>query len=207
MDSTQQRLLDAAGETFAEKGYDAATVRDICRRASVNNLAAVNYYFGDKESLYLAAVRHAFADRPAAPPAEWPPGAAAADKLRLLVRTLTRSLIGGNRPAWHMQLMARELSQPSAACVAFVRDFAEPFFRSMQEVLADLLPAGFAEEKRHLIALSIIGQCVYHRCARVIVGQLVGEAEASRYTADRLAEHIAEFSLAALAETAAKPAG
>jgi AcrR family transcriptional regulator len=199
MDNTQDRLLDAAGEIFAAKGFESATVRDICRQANVNNLAAVNYYFGDKESLYIAAVQQAFAGRAvAAPRVEWPEGATAADKLRTLIGGLARSLIGGNRPPWHMQLMARELSQPSAACLAFVRDFAEPVFRSLIEVFQEFLPADVSEEQRHLMALSIIGQCVYHRCARLIITKVVGEEEVAGYTADRLAEHIADFSLAAL---------
>jgi AcrR family transcriptional regulator len=42
----RERLLSAAGREFAERGYEAATVRDICLAAGVN-LAAVNYYFGD----------------------------------------------------------------------------------------------------------------------------------------------------------------
>src|SRR3954451_20056019 len=57
-DQTRARLLEAAGEEFAEKGYDGATVRSICARAEVN-LAAVNYHFGDKEQLYTQAVLEA----------------------------------------------------------------------------------------------------------------------------------------------------
>ncbi len=45
---TRQRLIEAVGEVFAERGFRAATVRDICQRAQAN-VAAVNYYFGDKE--------------------------------------------------------------------------------------------------------------------------------------------------------------
>ena len=45
---TEKRLLEAAGEIFAEHGYRAATVRQICEKARAN-IAAVNYYFGDKE--------------------------------------------------------------------------------------------------------------------------------------------------------------
>ena len=48
---TEKRLLEAAGEVFAEFGYRAATVRQICEKAGAN-IAAVNYYFGDKEKLY-----------------------------------------------------------------------------------------------------------------------------------------------------------
>ena len=53
---TQERLLEAAGQIFADVGYRAATVRQICQKAGAN-VAAVNYYFGDKEGLYLAVLR------------------------------------------------------------------------------------------------------------------------------------------------------
>ena len=57
-DLTKTRLLEAAGEEFADKGFEGATVRVICDRAGVN-LAAVNYHFGDKEHLYVQALLHA----------------------------------------------------------------------------------------------------------------------------------------------------
>ena len=57
-ETTKARLLEAAGEEFAEKGYEAARIRTICDRAGAN-LAAVNYHFGDKEQLYVEAVLEA----------------------------------------------------------------------------------------------------------------------------------------------------
>jgi len=42
---------------------------------------------------------------------------------------------------------------------------------------------------------------IHHRCAKTIITQLVGEDEVRGYTAERLAEHIADFSLAALGLT------
>jgi AcrR family transcriptional regulator len=52
-----QRLVAAACEEFARHGYSGARVRRIAEAAQVN-LAAVNYYFGGKEGLYLATLRH-----------------------------------------------------------------------------------------------------------------------------------------------------
>ena len=57
-DDTRQRILAAAGPIFATEGYERATVRDICDAAGVN-LASVNYYFGEKERLYIESVKEA----------------------------------------------------------------------------------------------------------------------------------------------------
>lgn len=56
---TRQRLLSAACEIFAEKGYRAATVCDLCTVAKAN-VAAVNYYFGSKQNLYLEVWQHLY---------------------------------------------------------------------------------------------------------------------------------------------------
>lgn len=49
------RILDAAEQLFAVKGFDGVTVRDIAEQAHVN-VAMINYYFGNKDDLYLGIV-------------------------------------------------------------------------------------------------------------------------------------------------------
>lgn len=198
-DDTRSRLLDAAGNVFAEKGFEAATVRDICRAAEVANIAAVNYYFGDKSSLYQQAVRVAFkgsGDIPTIP--EWPADAPAALKLRMYLEQFARVLIGDHRPAWHYRLMAREVAQPTEGCSAFVRDFAGPHFNLLRELLRGVLPAGTPKQRLDLTALSMIGQVIHHRCAATIIQLMVGEDEAKTYDAETVGRHVADFSLAAL---------
>jgi AcrR family transcriptional regulator len=48
-------ILNAAELLFAKNGYEAASLRQITTEAKVN-LAAVNYHFGDKESLYREVI-------------------------------------------------------------------------------------------------------------------------------------------------------
>ena len=48
---TRERVLKAAAQLFADRGFKKVTVRDICRAARAN-VAAVNYHFGDKGGLY-----------------------------------------------------------------------------------------------------------------------------------------------------------
>lgn len=51
--ATKDRILDAAEELFAERGFRETSLRDITSRAGVN-LAAVNYHFQSKDALIQA---------------------------------------------------------------------------------------------------------------------------------------------------------
>ena len=53
---TRERILDTAEVLFAQKGFEAVSVREITAAASCN-LAGVNYHFGNKENLYLEVFR------------------------------------------------------------------------------------------------------------------------------------------------------
>ena len=53
--STKEKILAAAELLFAQKGPDAASMRDIAKAAGVN-LAAINYHFINKENLLKASV-------------------------------------------------------------------------------------------------------------------------------------------------------
>jgi TetR/AcrR family transcriptional regulator, regulator of cefoperazone and chloramphenicol sensitivity len=54
-DLAKARLLDAALEIFGNKGFKAATVREIARAAG-QNVAAIEYHFGGKDKLYQAVL-------------------------------------------------------------------------------------------------------------------------------------------------------
>ena len=55
-DKARERLLDAAENLFAEKGFDGVPVRDITSLANCN-VAAINYHFGGKDKLYLEIMK------------------------------------------------------------------------------------------------------------------------------------------------------
>ncbi len=57
----RKRILDAALQAFAEKGFDGATTRQIAGRANVP-LGLLRYYFGDKLKLWQASVDQAFGE-------------------------------------------------------------------------------------------------------------------------------------------------
>lgn len=54
----KERLLVSGLKVFANKGFEGATVREICDDAR-SNIAGINYYFGDKRGFYAAVREYA----------------------------------------------------------------------------------------------------------------------------------------------------
>jgi AcrR family transcriptional regulator len=197
-DDTRQRLLEAAVQVFAELGKDAP-VRRILEAASIKNIAAVNYYFGDKDQLYEAALRHAFCAGPSSLkvptfPADVPPTV----KLYEFIRAFARHVAVPEQNDLHLRLVHRELMEPSASGELLLREFIRPTYEKLWGLLREVLGPELPEETIHLLGFSIVGQCVYHRIGARVLRRVVGEAEHATYTRERLADHIAAFSLAAL---------
>jgi len=198
-DDARARLLRAAGPVFADKGFQAATVREICQQAEVN-IAAVNYHFGDKEQLYVETIKNAHHQRAAEVPGpQWPPNTPPAQKLRDFVRVLATRMLSTPDDAWQPRLMLREVLQPTKACEELVRDYFRPLFNQLLEILDEILPPEAPLHRRYQIGFSVIGQCLHYRVARKAVSMLVdGAVRDQHFQVEQLAEHIAEFTLAAL---------
>jgi len=52
----KEQLMEAAIHEFAEKGFEGASLREICQNAQ-QNVSAVKYYFGGKEELYKTCLK------------------------------------------------------------------------------------------------------------------------------------------------------
>ncbi|MCC7084763.1 MAG: CerR family C-terminal domain-containing protein [Pirellulales bacterium] len=201
IDDTRERLFAAASKIFAEKGFEKTTVREICHAADVSNLAAVNYYFGDKERLYIECVKLAHKVRiDEVPLPIWDNRTLPEQKLYGLVLTMLRRMIGPSQP-WHEQLMMREVGNPTTAVAELVQEFIRPHFELLLSVIDELLAEEVTAEKRHLIAFSIVGQCLHYKVARPIIELLVGIEEVAAYTPEQLAEHITNFTLSSLRQS------
>jgi AcrR family transcriptional regulator len=198
IEDTRRRLISIAGEVFAENGFRAATVRDICTRAKAN-IAAVNYHFGDKEGLYLAAVEAAHCNPLELMKPDWPAGLTPADKLRFFITHMLQHLLDDRRPAWHARLMMREMAEPTEACVKLVEAYIRPMAVTLRGILKEMLPADVTDEELWLLVASIFGQCLFYKVHRPVVQLLMGEEAFARLDVKRLAAHISRFSLAAVA--------
>src|SRR5215208_1287796 len=194
---TKARLLEAAGEEFAEKGFEAARVRSICRRAGAN-LAAVNYHFGDKERLYVEAVLEAHrCGTELLPESVFQQGEPAEQLRRYIHHFLSNVLALRGHPRWHHTLMIREMLQPTAASETLVREAIRPRFERLLGILGRACPEA-DERRRHALAFSVIGQCLHYKMARAVSERLIGEAAYRALDLEFLTDHITAFCLAAL---------
>jgi AcrR family transcriptional regulator len=194
VDDTRARVIEAAGSVFANKGFEAATVREICRLGKAN-LAAVNYYFGDKKRLYLAAVEFAYRHRAEQVPfPDWAEGTEPRKKLADFILTMLTRMIGRGPSQWERDLMLREVARPTDACQEMVRDFIRPQFAMLVGILGELMPTASAERIR-LVAFSVVGQCLHYRVTDPVIQMLVSAKEYAGYEPQHLAEHITELTL------------
>lgn len=195
-DPTKVRLLEAAGEEFADKGFAVARVRDICVRAGANG-AGVNYHFGDKERLYVEAVLSA---HHCGVGLELPTNdeATPAEQLRAFVHGfLSRVLALGEPQDWRHRLMLRELMQPTPASDVLVREVVRPKFERLLEILGRFLPDA-SERTLHAVAFSVIGQCLHYQMGRPVAERLIGVEMLEALDLEFLTDHITSFSVSAL---------
>jgi len=201
---TRDRLIDVAAELFADRGLERTTVREICAAAGAN-VAAVNYYFGGKDGLYHAVVQTAIRvmretnDLSIGAGRGTPPEA----QLRAYIRVFLSRLQGRDRLSWIHKLMAREVAEPGEAMRIVMREVLEPRMHYLLGLAAEIsrLPATDVRVVRAV--LSIQGQIL------VFARQLPPSSPPvwTRAVKDTsaVADHIADFSLAALRALAARP--
>jgi AcrR family transcriptional regulator len=205
---TRRQLLEAAGGVFAEVGFRNATVREICRRAGAN-VAAVNYHFGDKETLYAEVLRYAHGKAlEKYPPlldvaADAPPE----KKLRAFVHSLLLRIFDKGPTAWHGKLMSREMIEPTAALDSLVEERMRPMSNQLWQIVAEILDRPPNDERVRLCGMSVVSQCVFYHHCRPVVSRLFPEhLPHDAANIERLADHITKFSLAAMKSRSAGPA-
>ncbi len=194
-----ESILESAGEIFAQQGFRRTTVREICKRCKVN-LAAINYYFGDKEHLYLACLKYYqsiaaqtiplnFGINPSDPPQK---------KLSTYIQTFMFRLLQEDKQTLFGRLLAHEFFEPTGALDSLIEESIKPSFYFLSSLVREVLGNNCPEKKVELCTMSIIGQCFYFRNAQPVIFRLRGKDNYSNDDIKEIADHIINFSLKAL---------
>lgn len=144
---TRERILNAALHVFSERGFDAATLREITEAADAN-IAAVNYYFRSKDALIREVLetftRPGIAGRIAALDACEQEAADGAPELESVVEALVRPMVQlshdrrGGRAMIRLLMQTRALPRPQT--VSFFSEELDPLIHRFVDALARALP-------------------------------------------------------------------
>jgi AcrR family transcriptional regulator len=201
LSDTKKRIIEVAGRVFAESGFRNATVREICRLASVN-IAAINYHFGDKKNLYLATIKHlrtvAFEQYPldvGSDSASLPE-----ERLKAFIMQFIRRIHEcreGESP-WLRMMIIRELMEPTEGLDVIVGEIVRPTFGALSAIIQEILGKQVSEKTIRLCCGSVIGQTFFFFYAQPIREKLFPADKSTKSETKVIADHITSFSLNAI---------
>lgn len=201
-DGARERLIEAAAQLFALRGFEVTTVRDIVSAAGTN-LNAINYYFGGKRGLYQAVMLREL-KRARSFTAELPQ-AAAQDAIEqrlesMVLRLLTYFVSQHSRLP---RLAALEIINPSVAFEDVKASIQEDESRELQDIVtAALGPQASADTIDDGIR-SVYSQCIYFMFMGETLQRSGSPVFANAAAVRRLATQITTFSLGGLRAIAA----
>lgn len=195
---TREKLLEAAAEVFAHKGYYKATIREICRLAGAN-VAAVNYTFGDKLGLYTEVLRQLMrTPERAGIMAALDSAASPEEVLRRVIHMRLQSLCERKHPDWGFNIVMHEFSEPTPAMTRVVDEGMRPVYERVLKAVGEIIGLPAEHETTRLCNNSIIGQVLFYTFSQPVLSRLQPDLKLTPEQLDRIADHIAEFSLASL---------
>lgn len=197
---TKQKLLDAACDIFSEKGYRNATIKDICDRADAN-IAAVNYYFGSKKSLFESVWQHVFTiiNREYPLDAGLGPNPSAAQRLQCHIRAVVMRTTDPGRVGRLYDIISSAVGANDLDTMEILKDVFKPHREQMISNVREILGPKVPEINVHMCCISIVNQCFCMFRGPFRAKKPLGEL--ADLNPEMLAEHIFRFSLAGLEST------
>jgi|SRR3990170_1102986 len=193
---TYNNLLAAAAEVFAEKGYRDATIAEICEKTKAN-IAAVNYHFGDKETLYREAWRYSFSESIKAHP---PDGGVSGDappeeRLRGQIAALLHRVADENNNKEFL-IVQREFANPTGLLIEIMEEVIRPLQEQTQALIRELIGPEASDAQVQFCEISIISQCINPS----VVGRNRKERAGPPQIEDieAYSNHVIKFSLAGI---------
>jgi AcrR family transcriptional regulator len=191
--TTKEKIVRAAAAVFAQRGYRAATIREICRRARVN-VAAVNYHFGGKRALYGQMFEYLFKKTEAQDLLVTPPTGGGQAIWRQFLRAWVRRMVEvSTRPSrleeLKQRLLCREMQDPSEIFPELFAIYMVPRIAVLNRGFAATLPGKPSEQTLLIHSFSMLAQAIFYFQCR----PLIDMARSGKGFPDQDIEEIAEI--------------
>lgn len=162
-DESRQRIIAAACDVFAERGFEKATVREVAARAGIS-IGGIYLYFRTKEELYTGLMRSQMGDflgRVEALRTEEP--LVAIQKLISLYMEIAVT---------KTQMLSTSIKEYD---LEFKRPIRDAFFRGQHAVIRDILEQGMRQGSLRRIDCSATALMILITLRGAILGYLTGE--------------------------------
>ena len=175
-EDTHARILSVAQKLFAEKGFDATSVRDITTEAGCN-VASVNYHFGGKEKLYLETFRSMLTflrDRHLEMMSELMermPRPTLDEFVETFAVIMLEPLVKDSRGRMFLDLVSREMISPRLPQGVLLEEFFEPMMQRATMALAQVGPT-LQESTARMCVMSMVGQLLHSLKAHHLLSDL-----------------------------------
>ena len=197
-EDTRDRILASSRKLFAEKGFDATSVRDITTDAGCN-VASVNYHFGGKDKLYLEMFRSLLTvlrDRRLEMMSdlmERKPTPTLEEFLETFAVIMIEPLVGDSLGRQFLNLVSREMISPRLPHGVLVEEFFVPMTEKATAALERVGPS-LDEASARMCVMSLVGQLLHITRAHHLLGDR-GRAEVMpAHHSDQIA-HYVRFSV------------
>ncbi|MDE1473761.1 transcriptional regulator CecR [Xenorhabdus bovienii] len=176
-EQAKQQLIESAIEIFGKSGLEGATTRNIAQHAK-QNIAAISYYFGSKEGLYLAVAQF-IADKLKS---EFSPLVEAIDRffaetsqpypqaqiLAFIHEGMTRynCLIFETSSINLSRIMSHEQLTPTAAYSVIHEQGLAPVYSRLNKLIANYIGADERQISTQIHTHALLGEILSFRLAR-----------------------------------------
>ena len=198
---TRDRILKTAVKLFAERGYEATSIRTLAAKAHVNQ-AAINYHFKTKDGLYREVLRDAIhaltedqlshAQETQAMPRE--------RALGEFVRQQLRPLSARDDVTRYIHILNWEAVQPTEVYRKLVSEEAAPFLGFAVDLMRRFMPEA-DQGTLTMAAVWLVGQCTVFIRYREQLAMPPVSLKLNEPAVDRLSALISGWALAGLARS------
>ncbi len=176
----RNKLIEAGLKIYSEVGFQGASTRKLSATAGVN-IAAIPYYFGNKEGLYLAVIDYIIAyyqkhlgsglcrikkalQNKHTTREQW--YALLDDYIHLLVNVVLRE---SDECSWMSKIYTREQLDPTSAFQRLYEGFIKDMRQTLEALVGTLLGREVASSEVKLVAETVLGQVAIFKSSRETV--------------------------------------
>lgn len=190
---TRKKILSAASKLFSENGFKQTANADISRESGVNS-ALINYYFGDKETIYREAWTHSLKNALAKHPADGgvPAGAPARRRLRGVIAATVRRY--SDPQCFDGGILNQEIASPTGLLEDVHENTIFRLRENLMRIVSEYLGEGISNEDLRMSVYSIVAMCISPQ--KKI--QRIEKTEPFPYDVEKRIEHVYRFSVAGL---------